>query len=356
MQKTRVAIIFGGKSSEHEISIKSARNIFEALDCTKYDPILIGIGKNGEWYRQAEIKKIDSKNSVRLVSVGNKVQLVGDGIVKQDIDVAFPILHGTNGEDGTIQGLLKLANVPFVGAGVIGAAVGMDKDVMKRLLRDAKIPIAKFLVFRKNEKISFEKVKKSLSLPFFVKPANNGSSVGVSKVKSEKEFDRAIREAFKFDKKIIIEEAISGREIECSVLGNDNPVASIPGEILTKHEFYSYEAKYLDENGTRTEIPAKLTKIQVKRIQELAIQTFKVLECEGMGRVDMFLDKRGKILVNEINTIPGFTNISMYPAMWQASGMSYSKLIDKLIKLAIERFNSEKMLSTSYTQLKSNRG
>lgn len=263
------------------------------------------------------------------------------------IDVVFPVLHGPYGEDGTIQGLLKLANLPFVGAGVLGSAVGMDKDVMKRLLRDSGIPVAKFLVFRKGEEFSFEKVIKNLGLPIFVKPANLGSSVGITKVKRKSDFKRAVKNAFSFDNKILLEEAVKAREIECSVLGNENPIASIPGEIKPNHEFYSYEAKYIDENGAEAIIPANLPEKIVKRVQELSIQTFKALNCEGLGRVDCFLKEDGEVLVNEINTIPGFTNISMYPKLWEASGISQTELIDKLITLAIERFEKEKKLKTS---------
>jgi D-alanine-D-alanine ligase len=267
----------------------------------------------------------------------------------ESVDVVFPILHGPFGEDGTMQGLLKLANIPFVGAGVLGSAVGMDKDVMKRLLRDAGLPIASFLAIKENDIPSFEEVAEKIGLPFFVKPANLGSSVGVNKVNDEKDFENAIREAFAFDRKIIIEENIDGREIECAVLGNDDPIASIPGEIISDHDFYSYEAKYIDEHGAKIEIPAKLSDELIAKIQALAIKTFKTLDCEGMGRVDFFLKNDDEIIVNEINTIPGFTSISMYPKLWQASGISYPELIDRLIQLAFERFEKEKKLKTSYT-------
>ena len=255
-------------------------------------------------------------------------------------------MHGPFGEDGSMQGLLKLAGVPFVGPGVLGSAVGMDKDVMKRLFRDAGIPIGKFITLKTNDKINFGKIKKELGLPVFVKPANMGSSVGVSKVRNEKELKKAAKEAFKFDTKIVIEENIPGREIECAVLGNDFPMASIPGEIIANQDFYSYDAKYIDA-GSVAEIPAKITAKTKKQIQELTIKVFQVLNCEGLSRVDFFLKKDGKVLVNEINTIPGFTNISMYPKLWEASGIPVSKLIDRLIELAIERFEKEKKLQTS---------
>jgi D-alanine-D-alanine ligase len=263
------------------------------------------------------------------------------------LDVVFPILHGPFGEDGTVQGLLKLANLPFVGAGVLGSAVGMDKDVMKRLLRDADVPIGKFLVFQRADKINFALVKKTLGMPLFVKPANLGSSVGISKVAKPAEFAAAVKEAFRYDNKIIIEEFIKGREIECSVLGNDKPIASLPGEIVVNRDFYSYAAKYLDDQGARLEIPASLPKARIKEVRDLALRAYRALCCEGMARVDFFVQANGRVLVNEINTIPGFTKISMYPKMWEATGISYSKLIDRLIQLAIQRHGSEKRLRTS---------
>ncbi|HEV7702556.1 MAG TPA: D-alanine--D-alanine ligase family protein [Candidatus Paceibacterota bacterium] len=318
-KKLKIGVLFGGKSAEHEVSINSAKNIIKALDKSKYTIVPIKIPKNGQ-FNFALIKKVD---------------------------VIFPVLHGPFGEDGSMQGLLKLSEVPFVGAGVLGSAVGMDKDIMKRLLRDAGIPIGKFITFMASDKINFSKVKKELGLPLFIKPANMGSSVGVSKVKNEKEFKKAIHEAFKYDSKIIIEENISGREIECSVLGNEHPMASIPGEITTAQEFYSYDAKYSDTESV-VKIPAKINLGTRQTIQKLAIQTFQALNCEGLARVDFFLKKNGKILINEINTMPGFTNISMYPKMWEASGIPQEKLMDRLIALAIERFDKEKKLKTTF--------
>ncbi|MGZ8490050.1 MAG: D-alanine--D-alanine ligase family protein, partial [Candidatus Binatia bacterium] len=263
------------------------------------------------------------------------------------IDVVFPILHGPFGEDGTVQGLLKLANLPFVGAGVLGSAVGMDKDVMKRLLRDAGIAIGRFMAFARADKISFAEVKRTLGMPLFVKPANLGSSVGISKVAKPSQFSAAVKEAFRYDNKIVIEEFIAGREIECSVLGNDNPIASLPGEIVVNRDFYSYHAKYLDAHGSRLEIPAKLPAKVIKEIRQTAVRACKALCCQGMARVDFFVQANGRVLVNEINTIPGFTKISMYPKMWEASGISYSKLIDRLIRLALERFRQEQRLRSS---------
>jgi D-alanine-D-alanine ligase len=316
--KLKIGVLFGGKSAEHEVSVNSARNVIKALDKTKYQITPIKINKDG---------KFDFSNI-------------------KNFDVIFPVMHGPFGEDGSMQGLLKLAGVPFVGPSVLGSAVSMDKDVTKRLLRDAGIPIGKFITLKLGEKINFNKVKKELGLPLFIKPANMGSSVGVSKVRNDKEFKKAISEAFKYDTKVIIEEFIDGREIECALLGNDMPMASIPGEIIANQDFYSYDAKYIDE-GSVAEIPAKIDKNTTKKIQELAIKTFKILNCEGMSRVDFFLKKNGDVLVNEINTIPGFTNISMYPKLWEASGIPISKLLDRLIELAIERFEKEKKLKTT---------
>ena len=363
--KTRVAILFGGKSAEHEVSLQSAKNVIEAIDKDKYEVVLIGINKDGQWYlndqsqfllaakdpKLIKLNKVDQDQKVALVSADKGQQLVSlaDGQPAGPIDVVFPVLHGPFGEDGTVQGLLKLANVPFVGASVLGSAVGMDKDIMKRLLRDANLPIADFLVFNKSKNnINFDGVQNKLGCPFFIKPANLGSSVGISKVKGKEEFKKALDEAWQFDNKIIVEENIKGREIECSVLGNEQPKASLPGEVIPKHDFYSYDAKYIDENGAALEIPAKLSNDGIKKIQELAVKSFKVLNCEGMARADFFLKDNGEVIVNEINTIPGFTKISMYPKLWEASGISYTELIDQLIQLAIDRYHKEQKLLTSY--------
>lgn len=362
-KKIRVGILFGGKSAEHEVSLRSAKNVAEAIRKDKYDLVLIGIDKSGRWLLNNDSNFLLSKAGQpmpKLMKDAKEVALVpksagkltetnaGGGRAVAQVDVVFPILHGPFGEDGTMQGLLKLAGVPFVGAGVLGSAVGMDKDVMKRLLREAGIKIGKFLTFKVGDKIIFVKVKNELGLPMFVKPANMGSSVGVSKVRNEKEFKTAVADAFKYDGKIIIEESIKGREIECAVLGNDRPIASLPGEVIVKSDFYSYDAKYIDEKGATIKIPADLPKTIVKKVQDLAVKTFKVLCCEGLGRVDMFLKKDGEVLVNEINTIPGFTSISMYPKLWEASGISFPELIDRLIQLAILRFKKEAKLKISY--------
>ncbi len=317
-KKLKIGVLFGGKSAEHDVSLKSAQNVINALDKSKYQITPIKIKKDGKF-------KFDELKS---------------------FDVIFPVMHGPFGEDGSMQGLLKLAGVPFVGPGVLGSAVGMDKDVMKRLLRDAGIPTGKFVTLKMGDKINFNKIKKVLGLPMFIKPANMGSSVGISKVRNEKKFEKAISEAFKYDTKIVIEKNIIGREIECALLGNDIPMVSVPGEIIANQDFYSYDAKYVD-TGSKSVIPAPIDKKTTKKIQELAIKTFQTLGCEGMSRVDFFLKKNGEVLVNEINTIPGFTNISMYPKLWEASSISISKLLDRLIELAVERFKKEKKLKTT---------
>ena len=360
--KIRVGILFGGKSAEHEVSLQSAKNVIEAIDRERYEVVLIGLDKQGRWLLNDTsefllntnnpklIKLNGASDSVALIPQSNgRISNLTDNRSDLSVDVVFPILHGPFGEDGTVQGLLKLANVPFVGAGVLGSAIGMDKDVMKRLLKEAGIPIGKFLVFHAgDEGLDYGEITEKLGSPLFVKPANLGSSVGISKVKSSEEFEVATRKAFDYDGKILVEEHIEGREIECSVLGNDSPIASVPGEVLPSHEFYSYEAKYIDENGAALEVPAKLANDIEKKIQDLSIKTFRTLSCEGLARVDFFLQEDGNVLVNEINTIPGFTSISMYPRLWEASGISYSDLIEKLLQLAMERFEREQKLKTTY--------
>ncbi|MDR2716990.1 MAG: D-alanine--D-alanine ligase [Treponema sp.] len=360
-KKLTVGILFGGKSAEHEVSLQSAKNVYDAIDRSKFEPVLIGIDKGGKWHSMGDSFSLLNAGDPRRISLnpsGGPVALVPEnaGLLAEcgpKLDVVFPILHGPFGEDGTVQGLLKLAGVPFVGAGVLGSAVGMDKDVMKRLLRDAGIPIGKFLTIRAHEPLpAFAEIKTALgNSPVFIKPANMGSSVGISKAHDESEFSAAAREAFQYDSKIIIEEFIQGREIECAVLGNENPIASIPGEIIPTHEFYSYEAKYLDENGAALEIPAKLDADTQKRIQELSVKAFQTLCCEGLARIDFFLKENGEVLINEINTMPGFTKISMYPKLWEASGsngIGYTELISRLIELAMKKFEKEKGLKITY--------
>jgi len=362
-KKIRVGVLFGGKSSEHEVSLQSARNVIDAIDKTKYEVVPIGIDKTGRWFLNDAEKLLPESNKVGLAEVKDQssfVALVPEGrgeLVRPSqlgslgaVDVVFPILHGPLGEDGTVQGLLKLADVPFVGPGVLGSAVGMDKDVMKRLIRDAGIPTADFITVMRYQAsdVDVQAVIDRLGLPLFVKPANQGSSVGISKVKEPSQLADALIEAFRYDNKVLIEAFGGKREIECAVLGNEHPESSIPGEVLPLHEFYSYEAKYLDENGAVLKIPADLSEEQVKDVQALAVRTFQVLCCEGMARVDCFLTDQGQWLVNEVNTIPGFTRISMYPKLWQASGLSYADLIDKLIQLSMKRYEREQGLKTTF--------
>ncbi len=358
--KKKISIIFGGRSSEHEVSIRSAFNIYKALDKNKFDATLIGISKQGTWYLFSEknmseftaLNDSDLKNQppVALISyLGKPFILNLITHEKNYFDCAFPIVHGTNGEDGTLQGLFKMINVPFVGCGVLGSAICMDKEYMKIAMTFANIPNSKFQVLRKNEKTDFAQISKNLGLPFFIKPANAGSSVGVHKIKSETDFQQKLADAFQYDHKIIAEEFIQGREIECSVMGlNSTPEAATPGELVVKHEFYSYEAKYLDDNGAEIIIPAKLSESETENIRKLAVETYKSLNCDGMARVDFFMRPDSSLIVNEVNTLPGFTKISMYPMMWQARGLNYSDLITKLIDLAFQKHNLDQEIKLTF--------
>ncbi|MDU4961074.1 MAG: D-alanine--D-alanine ligase [Sporomusaceae bacterium] len=364
MKKIRVGILCGGRSTEHEVSLQSANSILAALDKNKYDITLIGIDKTGGWYLYdaaqfllnsddpARIALRQPENEVVFISGEERRHLFckDDPALSAKLDVVFPVLHGAYGEDGTVQGLLKLADIPFVGAGVLGSAIGMDKDVAKRLLRDAAIPIAKFLVLHSWERqsLTFAEASRQLGLPLFIKPANAGSSVGVNKVRNAEDFDRALAEAFNFDNKVLIEEFVAGREVECSVLGNQQPIASRVGEIIAQDEFYSYTAKYIEETGAVLAIPAELPPDVETRIRDLAVRAYRVLCCEGMARVDFFFTADNRVLINEINTIPGFTKISMYPKLWEISGIAYSELLDRLIELALERHRQERQLKTSH--------
>jgi D-alanine-D-alanine ligase len=361
-KKIKVAILFGGRSAEHEVSLESAINVINAVNKDKYEPVLIGIDRQGTWFRNEnallllksgnpdwihlgegnrEIALMSSKDHGQLLDLKNREWV-------EPIDVIFPVLHGPYGEDGSVQGLSRLANVPCVGAGVLGSAVCMDKDVAKRILREAGIAVAEFVAIRGKGDLGrqIEEIEKTLEYPLFVKPANMGSSVGISRVMNLDELYPAIDLAFKYDAKVVVEQEIPGREIECSVLGNENPIASIPGEIVTKEGFYSYDSKYIDKDGAVLIIPADIDPETIERIQTTALRAFERLECSGMARVDMFLSDQGEIYVNEVNSIPGFTRISMYPKLWEASGISYPDLIDRLISLAIEDFERRNQLKT----------
>ncbi len=358
-KKIRLGILCGGQSAEHEISLLSAKNIVAALDKSKYDVVLIGIDKRGKWHlcdESSYLLNAESPETIALTGQRESVAVASTELVSWKegmprgalkLDVVFPVLHGTNGEDGTVQGLLQLAGVAFVGAGVLGSAVGMDKDVMKRLLRDAALPIAPFLTLSElhRSSLSFEAAVAQLGSPFFVKPANLGSSVGISKVGTPLEFERALALAFRFDRKVLIEQAIVGREIVCAVLGNDEPIASLPGEIVPHDEFYTYEAKYL--NGASYHIPVELPAPLIEKVQQMAIAVYRALCCEGMARIDFFLTPEGELIVNELNSIPGFAPASTYPRMWAASGLHYPQLIDRLVELALERHHKTKHLATT---------
>ena len=349
LKKTRVGVIFGGRSGEHEVSLRSAESVIRSLDPSKYEVVPIAITHEGRWLGTRDAMKLLSPGEAiqAALKTGEPMAVVPEPQRNGAVDVFFPIVHGTYGEDGTIQGLLELAGVPYVGAGVLGSAVGMDKDVMKRLLREAGLPVGDFWVTRSKDIEAFiRQFGKELPYPVFVKPANLGSSVGITKAHNAGELPAAIAFAAEFDRKIIIEKGIDAREIEISVLGNDELKASIPGEIIPSREFYDYQAKYVDDDS-RLIIPAPLSEQQVRQAQDLAIRSFQALDCSGMARVDLFLEKpTGKFLVNEINTLPGFTSISMYPKLWEATGLAYADLVDRLITLAVERHAEKKKLRT----------
>jgi len=382
--KLRVAVLFGGRSAEHEISLLSARFVVEALDRERFEPVLIGIDKQGRWLMQEEALLLGAARDPRLVRLnhampevsllahpgeGGEAQIsVTDRADRADrsagpagIDVVFPVLHGPMGEDGCVQGLLELAGVPYVGSGVLGSAVGMDKDVMKRLLRDAELPIVPHVTLRRGawdrERDAWvERIAAlapggvSASAPLFVKPANLGSSVGVRRVIDRAEIAAAVDHAFEFDLKVVCEQGIPGvREIECAVLGDEDPIPSIPGEVVVDHAdgFYSYAAKYIDERGSSIKIPADLSPAEASTLQLLALRTFRALEASGLARVDFLMSKSGDVYVNEINTLPGFTAISMYPQMWAASGIPARELVSRLIDLALDRAARRRKLRTS---------
>ena len=363
MSKLRVGIIFGGKSSEHEVSLQSARNIVDAMDKQRFDVTLLGIDKQGEWHindasnylinaeNPALIALNRSNQQVALIPGLEKNQLIDtqDAQAMSQLDVIFPIVHGTLGEDGSLQGLLRMANIPYVGSGVLGSAVCMDKDVTKRLLRDAELNVAPFVTLtrRNRQQVTFEQAVAQLGLPLFIKPANQGSSVGVSKVKDSVTYQLALDSAFSYDHKVLVESAIKGREIECAVLGNEFPEASTCGEVILQDEFYSYDTKYINEQGASVAVPADLSTEVNDRIRQIAIQAFQALECRGLARVDVFLTEEGEVVINEINTLPGFTNISMYPKLWAASGLDYTSLITRLIELAVEQHQQDSQLKSS---------
>jgi D-alanine-D-alanine ligase len=365
--KMKIGVLYGGRSGEHDVSLCSAASVVSALDSNKYEVTAVGIDRDGKWYVQEKpeivahkdfgkilslkkrgkwlVNHFEQKNKLHLYNIKNK----NEEIV---IDVVFPVLHGTFGEDGTLQGLLELAMVPYVGADVTGSAVGMDKDIAKRLLKEANIPVVPSLTINKQQwkdkyKVIVLRALDKLGLPVFVKPVCTGSSVGVKKVKEKESLSEAIDFAFQFDARVMIEKAIDCREIECAVLGNENPAASILGEIIPNHEFYSYEAKYIDPNGAALKIPAQIDTPLADTIRKTAVEGYMALGCSSMARVDFFLDKKtNEFYLNEINTIPGFTSISMYPKLWETTGLKYSELLDKLIQLALERHQKKMKIKT----------
>jgi len=365
-KKLRVGILFGGKSGEHEVSLRSARSILEAIDRKKYDVVELGINKQGKWLDGAQAQKLlgvsGTPTPIGSVSL---VVAAANPTAGTGLDVVFPVLHGTFGEDGTIQGLFELADIPYVGSGVLGSSAGMDKDAMKRMFFAAGLPQTPHVTLLRSEwktdaKKCMKLIEKVLAYPLFVKPANLGSSVGISKVKSRADLAPAMDLAASFDRKIVIEQGVGGpgvkpRELEVAVLGNDTPEASVVGEIVPAKEFYDYEAKY-ELNGADESvsiIPAKLSAADAKKIRSMAIAAFRACDCAGLARVDFLMapkrDGKGtEIVLNEINTMPGFTSISMYPKLWQASGLPYKKLIDRLIELAMERHKEK--LETSFSK------
>jgi D-alanine-D-alanine ligase len=364
-EPVNVAVVLGGMSAEHEVSWQSARNILQAMDPQTYRPIPVLIDKKGDWL----LLEMNEVFSDALLSAPDPKPLPGGrGLLldrdqgalflvrKEDasrvhrLDAVFPAVHGPYGEDGTLQGLCRMYRIPFVGPGVLSSAVCMDKEAMKRLLAEKGIPGPRFLVFRREPGVEpgLEEAERILGLPVFVKPANLGSSVGVTKAESLEALGRALAHAWQFDDKAIVEEFIDGREIECSVLGNEDPIASVPGEIIPTHTFYSYDAKYRDPDGAALKIPADLPEDVTARVRQLAVQSFVALFGEGMARVDFFVRPDGTVLVNELNTIPGFTNISMYPKLWEASGIACRELVHRLIQLGIERFRREEAKSLEW--------
>ena len=365
MKKLRVAVLYGGRSGEHEVSLQSAASVINYLDRDRFEIVPVAIDKQGRWHLN-DLSLIQGKKSLPVFKDAPRIVLPPDSTVNsalvslggsgeaKTIDVVFPVIHGPLCEDGTIQGLLELADVPYVGCGVLASALAMDKEVAKRLARDAGLPIVSYASlrqehWRKEKRQVAERLEKELRYPVFVKPANLGSSVGVQKVKAGGDLTAALENAFQYDVKILVEVAIDAREIELSVLENPDsgtdPLVSVPGEIEPNHEFYSYEAKYLDENGAALTIPAKLETEQIRRVQEIGRKVFLAMECEGMARVDLLLDRTSEeLFFNELNTIPGFTSISMYPKLWEASGINYTELLSRLVDLAMSRHKRKKAL------------
>ena len=352
-RRIRLGLLYGGRSAEHEISILSAVNVYAAADPVQFDVTLLWIDPHGAWHL------VDSPRHLRGESVPTTpvaiapcqdsgfLALGPTGMHTIPLDVVFPVLHGTNGEDGAIQGLLEAVGIAYVGSGVLSSAVCMDKDIAKRLLRAAGLPIADFRLIRRGDSVGFDDLSARFGTPFFLKPSNAGSSIGINKIRSTEEYDRGLKEALRFDNKVLAEQCINGREIECSVMDGRPPVVSVPGEIKTTYDFYSYQAKYEDEKATSLVIPASLSPEVTARVRQLAAEAYTVLECEGMARADFFLDKDDSVYINELNTIPGFTSHSMFPMLWEPTGVSFTELVTKLVKAALSRFHTRNRLRYS---------
>ncbi len=352
--KKKVAILYGGRSVEHAVSVNSARNIFEYIDKKLYQPIAIGISKSGQWYLTDGVNRnIEKGKPLSLILNPAKPGFV---VTKENkkifADVIFPVLHGTDGEDGSIQGMVKAMDLPLVGTGVLGSAVSMNKIIAKKLLHAAGLPVSEFLTYRfeEKDKISYQSIVKKLGLPFMVKSASLGSSVGVTKVKSRKDFKAAVDEAFRYDNEMLVEKFITGREIECAILGNETAEASYPGEIVISkaYDFYTFDAKYVDPEAVKIEVPAKLPKAIAEKIRKASLQAYHTLHCEDFARIDLFLEENGNIYINEINSIPGFTNSSMYPMMWKERGIGFTQLITRLVNLAQGRYDRSKRLERNF--------
>lgn len=353
-KKKKVAILFGGRSVEHGVSVNSARNIFEHINKDRFEPLPIGINKSGQWFLTNGVTKdIGQGKALGLIldaqSPGFILVSSGD---RFKADIIFPVLHGTDGEDGSIQGLIKAMDIPMVGTGVLGSSISMNKIVAKRLLKDAGLPVTKFVSFHHSEKnsIDYQTIKKTLGTPFMVKSASLGSSVGVNKVRNETEFHKAVDESFRYDESILMEEFIKGREIECAILGNNPAEASYPGEIVinSKYDFYTFDAKYVDPEAVRIDVPAKLEGKTAEKVRDICTRAYKTLCCEDFARVDLFLTEQGKVYINEINTIPGFTNSSMFPMMWNERGIGFTELISRLLDLALERYDRSKRIEREF--------
>ena len=353
-KKKKIVILYGGRSVEHGVSVNSARNIFEHISKDHFEPLPIGISKSGQWFLTSGVTKdIEQGKALGLILDAQRPGFIilssGDRI---KTDIIFPVLHGTDGEDGSIQGLIKAMDIPMVGTGVLGSSMSMNKIVAKRLLKEAGIPVTNFLTFHHSQKddLDFEEIARQIGKPFMVKAASLGSSVGVAKAKDEATFRNAVEEAFRYDDYLITEEFVTGREIECAVMGNQPPEASYPGEIVisSKYEFYTFDAKYVDPDAVRIDVPARLSSQEAEQIRELSVKAYRALYCEDFSRVDLFLTTDGRIFINEINSIPGFTNSSMFPMMWQERGIDFTGLITKLLDLAYERYERSKRIERDF--------